>query len=238
MSGIVRHRRPWRRLARRALPVLGVLALTATLGLALQVHEVRVIGVHRFPAREVETVLHTALGTPTVAARVSELRSGVRALPWVADATVRVSLDGVVTCAVVERVPVALAVDQGPPRLLDREGQLLAPAAPGTNLLELGGFGAYPEERASVLAAAPQLERCWNDRLRRIDRLASHDVVLSFANTPFPVLADPGSPQALVSARRVLDSWLASRLPMPLRVDARVPGRVAVLPAPSPEETD
>ena len=238
MSGIVRHRRLWRRLATRALPVLTVLALTATLAVALQVREVHVVGIHRFPAREVETVLRSALGTPTVAARASELRSRVRALAWVADATVRVSLDGVVTCAVVERVPVAVAVDQGVPRLLDREGHLLAPAAPGTNLLELDGFGAYPEERASVLAAATQLERCWNDSLRRIDRLASHDVVLSFASTPFPVLADPDNPQALVGARRVLDSWLASRLPTPLRVDARVPGRVAVLPAPPPEETD
>jgi len=238
MSGIVRHRRLWRRLAARALPVFLVLAVTATLVTALQVREVRVTGVHHFTAREVETVLRSALGTPTVAARASELRSSVRALPWVADATVRVSLDGVVTCAVVERVPVAVAVDQGVPRLLDGEGRLLAPAESGTTLLELDGFAAHPEERAAVLAAATQLERCWNDRLRRIDRLASHDVALGFAGTPFPVLADPDNPQALVAARKVLDSWLASRLPIPLRIDARVPGRVAVLPAPSHEETD
>lgn len=238
MSGIVRHRRLWRRLATRALPALFVLALTVTLAAALQVRQVRVTGAQRFPAREVEAVLHSALGTPTIAARASELRASVRALPWVADATVRISLDGLVTCAIIERVPVAVAVDLGVHRLLDGEGRLIAPAKPGANLLELDGFAAYPEERAAVLAAATRLERCWNDRLVSVDRVGSHDVALRFAGTPFPVLADPDDPQALVAARKVLDAWLASGRPAPLRLDARVAGRVAVLPAPAPEEAD
>jgi cell division septal protein FtsQ len=238
MSGIVRHRRLLRRLATRALPALLVLALTATLAVALQIRQVRVTGTHRFPAREAETVLRSALGTPTIAARASELRASVRALPWVADATVRISLDGLVSCAIVERTPVAIAVDPGVRQLLDGEGRLLAPAGAGGNLLELDGFAAYPEERAAVLAAATQLERCWNDRLQRIERVGPHDIALGFAGTPFPVLADPESPQSLVPARRVLDAWLASRRSAPLRVDARVPGRVAVLPARSFEEAD
>jgi cell division septal protein FtsQ len=238
MSGIVRQRRALRRLATRALPVLVVLGLTATLAAALQVREVRVSGVRRFPAGDVEAVLRAALGTPTIAARASALRASVCALPWVEDATVKVSLDGVVTCAVVERTPVAVAVDGGIRRLLDSRGNLLGPAGSRAPLLEIDGFAAYPEERAAVMAAASQLERSWNDRLQSIERVASHDVALRFVGTPFPVLADPADPGALATAREVLDAWLASRRPAPLRIDARVQGRVAVLPAPVPEEAE
>jgi hypothetical protein len=237
LSGIVRHRRPWRRLATRALPVLVVLAITVTLAAALQVREVRVTGVHRFAAHDVEAVLRSALGTPMIAARASELRSSVRALPWVADATVHVSLDGVVSCAVVERTPVAIAVDGGTRRYLDAEGHVLAPAEPAAALLELDGFAAHPDERTSVLAAAGRLERSWNDRLTCVDRHGPHDVALHFAATPFPILADPDDPEALVAARRVLDAWLAARRPLPLRIDARVVGRVAVLAPPATEGT-
>lgn len=238
MSGVVRHRRLLKRLATRTLPALVVLALTATLAAALQVRQVRVTGTHRFPAREVEKVLRSALGTPTIAARASELRDSVRALPWVADAAVRISLDGLVSCAVVERTPVAVAVDRGVRQLLDADGRLLAPVDPGGNLLELDGFAAYPEERAAVLASATQLERCWNDRLQHIDRVGPHDIALGFEGTPFPVLADPKTPQSLIAARKVLDAWLASRRSAPLRVDARVAGRVAVLPARTSEEAN
>jgi len=219
------------------LPAFVLLGLTATLAAALQVREVRVTGTHRFPAREVEAVLQRALGTPTVAARASDLRASVRGLPWVEDATVRVSLDGVVSCAVVERTPVAVAVDHGPPRLLDRDGRLLAPAETPTSLLELDGFAAYPEERAAVLASVQALQRCWDGRLERVERLGPHDVSLRFADTPFPVLADPGDPQLLTDARKVLTAWMRAHNPAPLRMDARIAGRVAVLPAPAlPEE--
>jgi cell division septal protein FtsQ len=236
MSGPARSRRSWRRLAVRLLPAVLLLAITATLAIALQVREVRVTGTHRFPAREVEVVLRAALGTPTVAARADDLRAKVRALPWVEDATVRVSLDGIVSCGVVERTPVAVAVDQGAPRLLDREGRLLGPAGTPGSLLELDGFAAYPEERAAVLASVAALQRFWDGRLERVERVGPHDVALRFANTPFPVLADPGNPQALATARRVLSAWLAAQNPPPLRLDARVAGRVAVLPAPPAEE--
>jgi cell division septal protein FtsQ len=238
VSGPVRGRRSWPRLAGRVLPAIALLGLTATLAAALQVREVRVTGTRLFPPREVEAVLQRALGTPTVAARAGDLRASVRALPWVEDATVRVSLDGIVSCAVVERTPVAVAVDHGPPRLVDREGRLLAPAEMPTSLLELDGFAAYPEERAAVLASVQALQRGWDGRLERVERLASHDVTLRFADTPFPVLADPGDPQGLRDARRVFTAWMRAHNPAPLRMDARVAGRIAVLPAPPvPKET-
>ena len=236
MSGLFRDRRFLRRVAARALVVLAGVVLTATLAAALQVRRVRVTGTHRFPARAIEAVLRSALGTPTIAARASELRAMVRAVPWVADASVRISLDGVVSCAVSERVPVAGAVDGTARELLDREGHVLAPAEQGVALLELDGFGAHPEQRAAVLATVGTLERAWNATLRRIERLGPHGVALDFAEFPFPVLADPTDPQALAAARTVLQAWLAAGQPAPVRLDARVAGRVALAPAPPPAE--
>jgi cell division septal protein FtsQ len=233
MRAFFHNRRSLPRLAARVLVVVAAIVLTATLAAALQVRHVRITGTHRFPAHDVETVLQTALGTPTIAARASELRARVCALPWVADASVRISLDGVVSCTVVERTPVALGVDGARRELLDREGRILAPAEDGSALLELDGFAAHPEERAALLAVAGDLQRFWGSTLQRVVLLGPRGVALHFADTPFPVLTDPNDPHALVPARQVLHAWRAAGEPMPLRLDARVVGRVALAPQPS-----
>ena len=234
MSGPVRHRRTWRRLARRAAQVALVLALPTTLALALQVRQVRVVGAHRFPAREVEAALRSALGTPTIAARAEQLRTIVRSVPWVADASVRVSLDGVVTCTLTERAPAAIGLDAGERRLLDAEGRVLGAAEPGAGLLELDGFGAVPEERAAALAAVATLESRWGGALERIERVGPADVALHFKGTATTVVADPAAPENLDAAQRVLRAWAASGRPAPVRVDVRVAARAAVLAAPQP----
>ena len=236
MSGPVRHRRPWRRFVRRAVPVAVGLALTATLALALQVHEVRVLGTHRFAAREVEAVLHSALGTPTIAARAESLRAIVREIPWVADAAVRVSLDGVVTCTLTERNPIAVELDGSERRLLDSDGRALGEAGHAPAMLELDGFGGFAEERSAVLAAAPLLQRRWGSPLERVERLGPHDVALHFHDQPCTILADPARPENLDIAHRVLAAWVASNRSAPLRIDVRVAGRAAVLPAPQPPQ--
>ena len=237
MSGPVRHRRPFRRLLGRAAIAAAALALTGTLAMALQLRQVRVLGARRFPARDIESVLRPALGSPTITARAAALRAMVRAVPWVADASVRVSLDGVVTCSVEERLPVAVALDSGTRRLVDRDGRVLGSAGEAASpLLELDGFGPYPEERQTFLGAVATLERAWGGTLERAERVAPHDVALHFRGADLPVLADPERPEALAVARRVLAAWTAGQ-PAPLRLDARVAGRVAVLPAtPAPEE--
>jgi hypothetical protein len=205
------------------------------LAAALQVREVRVLGAHRFNSRDVEAVLRSALGSPTIATRAGALRDRVRAVPWVADATVRVSLDGVVTCAVLEREPVAVAVDSGVFRLVDREGRLLASVSSTPGLLRLDGFAPFPEERSAFLAARSDLERAWGAGIEVAQRLGPHDVALQFAGTSPAILADPGRSAELIAARRVLAAWSAKR-PVPIRLDARVAGRVAVLPAPDVAE--
>jgi cell division protein FtsQ len=229
------RRRSLRRAALRLLPLVLLAACAATLAQALQVRELRVAGTRRFPAAEVERTLRVALGTPTVAVRPEELRAAVRQIPWVADAEVRVSLDGVVACTVRERQPVAVAHDNGRRTLIDAEGALLAPAAAAAPSLELAGFGAYPHERAAVLAAVAGFEAAWGGRVTRVTRLASRDVAVEFDGGVCPIAVDPAAPAGLVNARAVLRAWFAEHGSAPLRLDARVPGRVAVLPAPEPE---
>jgi len=231
VSGIVQRRRRWHRLGGRLAGVTIFLLLTATLATGLQIREIRVVGAVRFPAREVESSLRFALGIPTVAAPAEALRNAARAVPWVADAQVQVSVDGVVTCTVAERVPVATAVDGGRRMLADAEGHLLAPAGADAPPLELVGFGSAPEERAAVLAAVAAIEGNWGARLNRAERVGPSDVRLTFAGTACEVVVDPGAGDALVAARRVHAAWLAQTGAAPQRLDARASGRVAVLPA-------
>jgi cell division protein FtsQ len=232
----LRRRAPWPRLLRTGLPLAVLLGATATLAFALQIRDVRVTGVRRFRTQEVTAVLDSALGTPTVAARAEQLRTRVRAIAWVADATVQVSLDGLVSCTVIERTPVALSCEARSCTLVDAEGRNLGAAEGALPALTLEGFAAHPEECAAVLGAAAELEQHWRGALEHVERLGPHDVALRFRDTPVSVLADPRTPGALADARAVLAAWTARAGRLPLRLDVRVPGRIAVLPAAPSEE--
>ena len=234
MSGLVRHRHPGRRALRIAAPVLALLGLSGTLAVALQVREVKVTGVVRFSTHEVETILRSALGTPTIATRAEGLRTAVLTIPWVAEATVKVSLDGVVSCAVSERQPAAFTRDGGELQLIDAQGHVLGPYGADLGLLRLDGFSPFPEERAHALAALRPCENAWGGRVERVERLGPHDVALHFVGDDLSVVADPANPAALAIGRQVLAAWPASRRGVARQIDVRVPGRVAVLPAAPP----
>lgn len=235
MSGLVRHRRPWRRLAVATAGLAVGAALTATLATALQIRQLRVEGAVRFPASDVERALRPALGSTTLTNRAADLRGLVSELPWVANASVRVTLDGTIHCLVRERQPVAVARDGSHLRLADREGRLLGEARGELPALEIVGFAPFPEERATVLAAVEELERAWGARLKVAERLGPADVGLVFEDVPCTVVVDPSQPEHVALARRVLTAWLRDQQPVPQRLDARVGGRVAVLPAPPAE---
>lgn len=236
MSGIVRHRRPWRRVAVVVAVLAAAVGLTATLAAALQVRQVRVEGPSRFPAAEVERALQYALGSTTLTVRAADLRAIVSELPWVDDASVRVTLDGTVHCVVRERQPVAVARDGAHARLADRQGHLLGEARGTLPELEVSGFAPFPEERATVLGAVEEIERAWGARVRVAERVGPADVALAFDGAPCTVLVDPSRPSQVSLARRVLEAWQRDGQPAPRRLDARVDGRVAVLPALDPPE--
>lgn len=232
MSGPLRHRSRQRRLVLRLVLIAALGGATAALAAGLQVHEIRISGVSRFSAREVETALRFALGTPTVAMRADTLRDAVRTVPWVVDARVSVSIDGVVTCAVVERRPAAIAVDGATRSMVDAEGTLLGPPRGNVPPLEVRGFASDPDGRAATLAACGAAESQWGARLVSAERLGPRDVLFVFADSKCNVVADPTRPEGLALARRVLTAWSSQVGSPPLRVDVRVPDRVAVTPAP------
>ncbi|MFH1176160.1 MAG: FtsQ-type POTRA domain-containing protein [Acidobacteriota bacterium] len=234
MSGLVRTRRRWRQAGWRLGGVGALFVLTTTLAAGLQVREIRVTGARRFPAAEVEATLRHALGNPTIATRAETLRGSVRALPWVADARVQISLDGVVSCVVSERTPVAVAADGDRRAWVDAAGVLLGPPDEDGSLVELRGFSARPEERVAALAAVASCERQWGDRLVTVERAGPREVTLQFAGTTAAVVIDPADATTLAAARRVLAAWESEMGSTPLRLDARVAGRVAVLPALTP----
>lgn len=232
MSTFVRRRRAVRKALIRVPALVCLLAVTATLAAALQVRRVRVTGTHRFPATEVEQALQSALGSPTLTVRPEALRAAAKGLPWVAGASVHVSLDGVVSCTVTERSPVAVAVDGDRRQLVDAGGRLLGPATGSEPGLELDGFRPHPDERSLVLAAVAGVETAWGSTLERAAQLGPRDVALTFADADTVVVADPLRPVGVADARRVYEAWIAAHGTPPLRLDARVSGRVAVTPAP------
>ncbi|MEP0775728.1 MAG: hypothetical protein HRF46_15380 [Acidobacteriota bacterium] len=234
MSGLIRRRPRWHSLIPRLALVVGAVVLTGSIAAALQVRRVHVEGVGAPIRTRVEEVLAAAVGSPTLTVRAEELRAAVlHQVPWVADAAVSVSLDGVVHCAVTLRRPMALLVDGARFLLVDDSGRILGEAQGESPLpsLELIGFAAHPEERATLLAALPALETAWGGEVRRVERLGPRDVALQFVDGPAVVIADPSHPARLADGRAVLTAW-TQRFPTAVqRLDVRAPGRVAVAPA-------
>jgi hypothetical protein len=231
---IPRPTRGWRRLAARLAFPVAFLVVTATLAAALQVREVIVSGTKRFPASDIERVLLAAIGSPTVTVRPESLREAVLAVPWVAAASVRVSLDGRIECQIEEREPVAVAVSGTVRELVDASGCAIGPAGPATTLFELHGFGRRASEREDAVAAAGALALAWGAPVITIERLGPRDLAVRFADGACVVVVDPGATALLRAARRVHDAWARQVGTPPQRLDARTPGRIAILPAPRP----
>jgi cell division protein FtsQ len=220
----------------RLLALVAVAALTTTLAAALQIRRIDVEGARRFPASDVEAALLPVLGRSMLSNRPDALRDVVRELPWVADARVRVSLDGVVVCEVTERTPIAVAVDGDTVVLLDADGRTLGSPHGEMPPLVIAGFAPFPDERRLALEAAAALGLGWGSEARRMERLGPRDVLVVFEDQCV-VIVDPARAGEITAARRVHDAWLAAYGQNPRRLDARIGGRVAVLPA-LPAPTD
>ncbi len=236
MSAPVRRRSRLLPLVPRLALAAAAVVLTGSIAAALQVRRVVVEGAAGPILDQVKVVLNTAVGSPTIAVRAEELRAAVlHQVAWVADAAVSVSLDGVVHCAVTLRRPVAVLADGARPVLVDDGGRVLGEPIAGVPVpaLKLLAFAPHPEERAALLAALPALQASWGGEVQSVERLGPRDVALSFAGTALRVVADPSRPADLAAGRTVLAAW-ARRSPAAVsRLDVRVPGRVAVLPAPT-----
>lgn len=240
MSAPIRRRAGVRRWLPRLTLAAALAVLTGSIAAALQVRRVVVEGASGPVVEQVHAVLATALGSPTIAVRAEELRAAVlQKVAWVAEAAVSVSLDGEVRCALTLRRPVAVLADGPQLLLVDDSGRVLGEPFAGFPVpgLELVGFAAQPKERAALLAALPALQASWGGKARRVQRLGPRDVAISFDGNALPVVADPSHPEGLAAGRAVLTAWQRSSPAAVRRLDVRVPGRVALLPAPAESGT-
>lgn len=231
MSAPIRRRSALRRWAAYVALAGAAAALTASIAAALQVRRVVVEGAAGAVLDQVQEVLAAAVGSPTLGVRAEELRAAVlQQVAWVEDAAVSVSLDGVVHCTVTLRQPAAVLADGTRPLLIDGTGRILGEPLPGVPLptLQLVAYGAYPEERAALLAALPAIEAAWGGPVRSVERLGPRDVAISFVGTSLQVVADPSRPADLAAGRAVLAAWERHFPAAVGRLDVRVPGRVAV----------
>ncbi|MCX7895807.1 MAG: FtsQ-type POTRA domain-containing protein [Thermoanaerobaculum sp.] len=207
-----------------------VLASAGVLGHAWHVRHIEVVGVVRFNAEEARRVLREAMGKPPLLAPAPTLRERLLELPWVEEAQVVVELDGTVRCILREREPRAVLADQVPPLWVDAAGQTLGPAKAELPLPKLVGFAPYPEERAEILRLLPQLTAQWGQPVTTCQRLGAREIALSFSGDTTTVILDPQAPEALETAKEVVQAWGHAGLGLVARVDVRVPGRAYVQP--------
>jgi cell division protein FtsQ len=132
----------------------------------LKVDRVDVRGGHFLSEGEVREMLGPAVGENILGVDIDDLKSRLRASPWVADATVRRALPDTLEVEIQERVPLALAeVDRL--YLMDGEGTLIELYGPRTAGFDLpivrGLLGLGSEARADRAARAGELLRDLGD---------------------------------------------------------------------------
>ena len=128
----------------------------------LKVGRVDVRGSHFLSEGEVREMLGPAVGENILGVDIVDLKSRLRASPWVADATVRRALPDTLEVEIRERVPLALAeVDRL--YLMDEEGTLIELYGPRTAGFDLpivrGLLGLDAEARADRASRAAALLR-------------------------------------------------------------------------------
>lgn len=146
----VRRQTGRRRLQR--LVDLGLVLLVAALFAGalwtplLDVDEVVITGADRSGADAVAEAAGVAPGDPLVSVDLAAVGARLAGLPWVAEVRLHRGLDGLVSVAVTERVPVAV-VGVDPPMVVDADGRVLAPRAQAGGrdpLVALTGLASVP----------------------------------------------------------------------------------------------
>lgn len=207
---------------------LTVVAGAVVLGYALQIQRVQVEGVQLFDPQPVREALEEVMGKSPFWASAWALREKVLAIPWVGDAQVAIDLDGTVVCRVKERQPAAVLGDETPQQFVDSFGHILGPAKNSQGHVHLFGFASYPEERQKVLRLLPEVTALWGKGVQKCQRLGARDLAITFLDEPWVVVVDPSYPEALPLGKQVLAAWGQTSLPLPTRLDLRVPGRIFV----------
>ena len=235
-----------------AVAGLAALAWGSSLGLdwlrstpLLGVRAVSLDGVRMADAERLRAQLSSLRGENLLAANLQALRSALLADPWVREAVIRRVFPHTLSVRIEEKQPVAVAVLDGIPAVVDRSGAIIVPWLARLGSLDLPLITGVDAVRAAerpgrvrvgieALAALGQhdpdlIERVSEMNLSRQDRITAHLI---------------GEPAPLFLSREDvtvnLDHYLAIRDDIHHRVgqvaaiDLRWRGRVVVIPAGNP----
>lgn len=199
----------------------------------LEIRHVEVTGLKQVPRLTVYEAVLAGPSNPMLATDLAAVRDRLRAVPWVADASVSRRMPDTVVVHVSERKPVALWQHHGRFHLIDITGRVLATEGlePFAGLPLIVGEGANTQVAAllDLTAAAPRLapqmdaavlvgQRRWNLRFKSGETLALPDT--------------PASARSALQRFAALDAELPDNQKLLggrfERFDLRVPGQMIV----------
>jgi hypothetical protein len=206
----------------------------------LQVSRVDVRGGRFLSEGEVRELLGPAVGQNILSLDIEELKTRLRASPWVADATVVRSLPDTLRVEIHERHPLALA-ELDRLYLMDADGGLVDMHGPRTAAFDLpivrGLGGLEPETRRERTRAAGAALDDLGDLAVVVSEVHPQDdgtVRLVLRGTSDVVVVGAPPSRDKVAAFLGLRDQLASRVPAAEYWDLRFEDRIFARPAPSP----
>lgn len=168
--GSPRPTRWWQPRARMVvrLVTLALACVAATVGLrhlltgsdVLRVRDIRVAGLQRLTAADIEALIADVRGATIVRIDLDRVREALRASPWIADAAARRVVPRTLELTIVERVPVGVARFPSGLFLIDETGTLVDRFGPKYADLDLpivDGFETVPRPGLRVEPARAQL---------------------------------------------------------------------------------
>lgn len=188
----------------------------------------------------VQNALAPLVGGNLVSLPIAQVRTLLRAHPWIAGVEVRKQLPDRLLVRVVERVPAALLRAGDGLWYLDGRGERIAPFAPtdgAVDLLLVSSSSDVEVDPARALEVERELAVArpeWAEKLSEIEVLGDEDFRLYTAALPFPVLVKAGT---LAERGRSLAEFLPEierRYPQVLAVDLRFERRIVIQPAAPP----
>ena len=94
------------------------------------IRKVAVQGAHFTSAESIRAVTDRLQGANLFRLDIDVLRAELLRLPWVESVAIEKQLPGVLSIGIRERVPVAITIERGSPRYVDREGKVFADLSP------------------------------------------------------------------------------------------------------------
>jgi cell division protein FtsQ len=238
----VRRRSAWPALAGLVVKAVALVGTPVALGVWLfasptfALARIEVEGNRHVPSEWVERALEPLGGENLLRLSLPAVEKVVKANPWVAAVTIDKELPRGLRLRVAERVPAALLRTATGLVILDRDGRVIAPLAPGAvdGDLLLVSLGAATEiDPGGALAIAAELERVapdWAATLSEVQLLSEDDFRLFLGALPFPVAVRLGTLAERLPELRALLPELERRYPGIDFVDLRFERRIVFQP--------